>query len=167
MTATLARLRVPLGFVCGALALVLAHPTPASVTAGLLVAIAGEAIRVWAAGHVEKGREVTQSGPYRLVRHPLYLGSALMGAGFIWSAQSLPVAILVAIYLVTTLTAAIRAEEAALEARFGPEYAAYREGRAQPTDRPLSWARAKANREHRAIVGLAIGAVLLYLKLLP
>ena len=164
MTETLARLRVPLGFVSGAVALVLARPTPRSVTAGLLVAVTGEAVRVWAAGHIEKGREVTRSGPYRFVRHPLYLGSALMGAGFMWAAQSVWAAILVALYLSTTLTAAMRAEDAALAARFGPEYAAYREGRAAPVARAFSWARAMANREHRAMLGLAIGAVLLYLR---
>ncbi len=68
MTRVLARLRVPLGFACGALALWLARPTPRSIAAGMLVAVAGEAIRFWAAGHIEKGREVTRSGPYRFVR---------------------------------------------------------------------------------------------------
>jgi hypothetical protein len=34
--------------------------------AGLFVALAGEAsLRIWAAGHLEKSREVTRSGPYR------------------------------------------------------------------------------------------------------
>ena len=40
---------------------------------------AGEALRIWAAGHLEKGREVTASGPYRWTRHPLYLGSTIIG----------------------------------------------------------------------------------------
>ena len=30
--------------------------------------LAGEALRLWAAGHLEKGKEVTRSGPYRWVR---------------------------------------------------------------------------------------------------
>jgi protein-S-isoprenylcysteine O-methyltransferase Ste14 len=74
MMQRLARLRVPLGFLCGALAFWLARPTLASIAAGMAIAVAGEALRIWAAGHIEKGREVTRSGPYRLVRHPLYLG---------------------------------------------------------------------------------------------
>ena len=41
----------------------------------------GEALRIWAAGHLEKGREVTASGPYRLTRHPLYLGSSIIASG--------------------------------------------------------------------------------------
>lgn len=158
----LARLRVPLGFACGALALWLARPTPASIGAGMLIALAGEAIRLWAAGHIQKGREVTRSGPYRFVRHPLYLGSAIMGAGFIWAAGSLAATIITGVYLGATLYAAMRTEEAALTARFGGEYAAYREGRAAPVDRPFSLARAIANREYRAAIGLLVAGGLLY-----
>src|SRR5438105_9622349 len=77
----LARSRVPLGFVFGAVVVWLAHPTFRTLAMGAAVAAAGELIRVWAAGHLEKGREVTRSGPYRLTRHPLYAGSALIGAG--------------------------------------------------------------------------------------
>ncbi|MCA1586159.1 MAG: isoprenylcysteine carboxylmethyltransferase family protein, partial [Acidobacteria bacterium] len=72
-TRRLARWRVTAGFLCGALALWLARPTWLSLALGALVALAGEGLRVWAAGHLEKSREVTASGPYRLVRHPLYL----------------------------------------------------------------------------------------------
>jgi protein-S-isoprenylcysteine O-methyltransferase Ste14 len=164
MMRLLARLRVPLGFVCGALALWLARPTPASIAAGMLVAIGGEAIRFWAAGHIEKGREVTRSGPYRFVAHPLYLGSAIMGAGFMWAAQSLAVTFIAGAYLAVTLVAAMRTEEAALTARFGREYPAYREGTAAPANRPFSLARAIANREHRAVLGLFVAAALLYVR---
>jgi protein-S-isoprenylcysteine O-methyltransferase Ste14 len=74
--ARLARVRVPIGFAASLIALLLAHPTRGSIVAGLSLAVAGEAIRVWAAGHLEKGKEVTSSGPYRLTGHPLYLGSS-------------------------------------------------------------------------------------------
>ncbi len=164
MMRVLARLRVPLGFACGGLALWLARPTPKSIAAGMLVALAGEAIRIWAAGHIDKGREVTRSGPYRFVRHPLYLGSAIMGAGFIGAARSVPAAIIAGAYLALTLLAAMRTEEAALTTRFGGEYAAYRDGTAAPVDRPFSLARAIANREHRAVIGLLVAGGLLYVR---
>src|SRR5260221_11909126 len=77
----LARSRVPLGFVFGAVVMWLAQPTFATLAAGGAIATLGELLRVWAAGHLEKGREVTRSGPYRLIRHPLYAGSAVNGAG--------------------------------------------------------------------------------------
>ena len=82
LAARVARVRVPLGFVCSVAALFLAHPTWGSLPAGLVVAALGESLRVWAAGHLEKGREVTKSGPYRFTGHPLYLGSTLIGVGF-------------------------------------------------------------------------------------
>jgi len=79
--AGLARLRVALGFVMGALVLVLARPSQATVAVGMTLAACGEAIRFWAAGHLQKSREVTVSGPYRWTAHPLYLGSTIMGIG--------------------------------------------------------------------------------------
>lgn len=158
------RLRVPLGFVCAAVAFWLARPTPRSLVVGMSVAAMGELIRVWAAGHIDKGREVTRSGPYRYMRHPLYAGSTIMGLGFMIAARSLPAAIVVSVYLVAALVSAARAEEAVLDARFGGEYAAYREGRATPSDRPFSLARVIANREYRAVIGLVAACGLLYLR---
>ena len=130
----------------------------------MTVATVGELVRLWAAGHIDKGREVTRSGPYRLVRHPLYAGSAIMGIGFMIAARSLGSAIVVGVYLVVALVSAARAEEATLDARFAGEYSAYREGRAAPSDRPFSLARVKANREYRAVIGLILGCGLLYLR---
>ena len=162
VSSTLARFRVTLGFAFAALAFWLARPTNQSLVTGLAVALAGEALRIWAAGHLEKGREVTRSGPYRFVRHPLYLGSSLMALGFVLAARSVPVAVVAAIYLGTTVVAAMRTEEAALDDRFAGEYAAYREGRAPRSDRPFSIARVLANREPRTMLGLAVAWGLLY-----
>lgn len=162
----LARKRVPLGFVFGAVALWLAQPTRRSLAIGAAVAIAGELIRIWAAGHLEKGREVTMSGPYRVTRHPLYLGSSVIGAGLAIAAASLPVAIVIVAYLAVTLTAAIRMEEAHLTDKFGSAYPEYRDGRATEVRRRFSLARAWKNREYRAVVGLAVALALLSWKAL-
>ncbi len=99
--------------------------------AGGIVAVAGEAVRVWAAGHLEKGREVTSSGPYAYTRHPLYAGSTLIGIGLGVASHSLIVALLAVAYLAVTITAAIRTEEAHLTEKFGAAYPEYRpvEGR--------------------------------------
>jgi protein-S-isoprenylcysteine O-methyltransferase Ste14 len=78
----LARWRVFLGFVFAAIVLWLATPGPRTFAAGAAIAILGEALRLWAAGHLEKSKEVTQSGPYRYTRHPLYLGSSLIGDAY-------------------------------------------------------------------------------------
>jgi protein-S-isoprenylcysteine O-methyltransferase Ste14 len=160
----LARLRVPLGFACAILAFWLARPTPASLAVGAVIATAGELVRIWAAGHIEKGREITRSGPYRYVRHPLYLGSSLMAAGFVIAARSVVVGVLVAAYIVVTLVAAIRTEEASLDQKFAGQYSAYRSGTAAPVQRHFSLSRAVANREYRSITGLAVGMIFLYLR---
>jgi protein-S-isoprenylcysteine O-methyltransferase Ste14 len=132
----------------------------------LLVAVPGELLRVWAAGHIEKGREITNSGPYRYVRHPLYLGSTLLGVGFGIAARSGIVLALTVSYLVVTLVAAIRSEEASLDAKFAGGYAAYRAGLAEPVARPFSWSRVAKNREHRAVAGLLAAFALLALRAL-
>jgi protein-S-isoprenylcysteine O-methyltransferase Ste14 len=152
----IARLRVTIGFVCGAAAIWLARPTPASLAAGAAIACAGEAIRIWAAGHLEKGREVTASGPYAWTRHPLYLGSTLIGIGLGWASASWIVGLLVLAYLAVTLTAAIRTEEAHLTDKFGGAYPAYRAGGSEPSRRRFSVARAVRNREYRALAGLVV-----------
>jgi protein-S-isoprenylcysteine O-methyltransferase Ste14 len=165
--ATLARFRVALGFVFGVLVLVLAEPTAQSLLVGMSIAAGGEAIRIWAAGHLRKSREVTVSGPYRWAAHPLYVGSSVMGVGLAIASASVVVAVLIAVYLVGTLTAAIKSEEAFLRRTFGDQYDLYRKGvaarrreRGAAAARRFSMAQAIANREYRAIAGLG-GAILL------
>ncbi len=164
LTSRLARLRVPLGFVGGAVVLWLARPTWTSLALGACLAATGEAVRTWAAGHLEKGREVTKSGPYRFSGHPLYLGSTIIGIGIVVACYSLAVAGITAAYLLPTLGAAIRSEEAGLRAKFGQEYVDYRAGRVCDAERRFSAMRAVRNREHRALLGLVAGMILLVLK---
>jgi protein-S-isoprenylcysteine O-methyltransferase Ste14 len=161
---TLARWRVPLGFLSAALALRLADPTVASLRWGLVVALAGETIRIWAAGHVEKGREVTTSGPYRFVRHPLYVGSAIMAVGFGIAAANVAVSVVVVLYVGLAIGAAIRTEEATLRARFGGQYDDYASGRVRGGERRFSLERAMRNREYRAVAGVGAMMFLLALK---
>ena len=148
----IARWRVALGFAFGLLVAWLAAPTWRSLAAGALVAVAGEALRVWAAGHVEKSREVTRSGPYRFTRHPLYLGSSVIALGIAVACASWAVAGLVGVYVAVTLSAAIRAEEAHLRAKFGGEYDAYA-SRAAPPMHPVVQRRAGAGQPRAPHLG--------------
>lgn len=161
----LARWRVRLGFFTGMIALWLARPTVLSLAVGGLVAAVGEFLRFWAAGHLEKGRGVATSGPYGFVRHPLYLGSAIIACGMAIAGATAGVAIVVLSYLAITVFAAIRTEEAWLHARFGEEYETYVRSREGSGGRRFSLSRAMANREYRAIAGLMVVAALLALKL--
>lgn len=159
----LVRRRVTLGFVAAAAVLVFARPTWTSWTAGLLVALAGEGLRIWAAGHLEKSREVTQSGPYQWLRHPLYAGSTIVAAGVALASASAIVAVVTAVYIGATIPAAVRAENEFLRRTFAAEYERWEDTPAPA--RRFSWARARRNREYRAVIGLAAGFAFLALKI--
>ena len=160
----LSKWRVPLGFVCGAAMLLLARPTMRSLVIGGVVATAGELLRIWAAGHLEKGKEVTRSGPYRFTRHPLYAGSTILGVGAAIASASVLVTAMIALYLASTVISAIRTEEAGMRSAFGEQYDAYVESRAKPVDRSFSLARAIRNKEYRAVAGFVAIATILAAK---
>jgi protein-S-isoprenylcysteine O-methyltransferase Ste14 len=157
----LARRRVALGFVFGAAVVYLAQPTWRSLSLGAAVALVGQAVRLWAAGHLEKSREVTTSGPYQFTRHPLYVGSSIMALGVAVGCRSWVVAALVSLYMATTIAAAVRSEEVFLRERFGDAYDAYAESRGTRVSRPFSWERAWRNKEYRSVTGLILFLVVL------
>lgn len=159
--ARLARMRVPLGFFSAGAVLWLARPTSRSLALGAIVAVLGEAVRIWAAGHLEKGREVTQSGPYRITRHPLYVGSGIIAVGAAVASARVSAMVVIATYMAITLASAVRHEEAGMRAAFGDEYDAYAKSRTAPVARPFSLTRAIKNKEHKSVAGLAaVGALL-------
>ena len=163
---TLARRRVTLGFVTALIAMFLAQPTWSSWRAGLAIALVGEALRIWAAGHLEKSREVTRSGPYRWFKHPLYVGSSIMTIGIVMASRSMALAIIAGVYMGVTIKAAILVEEAYLRKQFGDAYDRYDRATADPMVRRFSLERALRNREYRALLGLLIGFALLALKIM-
>lgn len=151
-----ARWRVPLGFVVALTVLWFVAPTPRSLAVGIPIALAGQLLRLWAAGHLEKSREVTRSGPYRWTRHPLYAGSALMGVGFAVASGSLVVTGLLAAYLIVTIAVAVRTEEAYLRAAFGDAYDRYAAGTAPEVSRRFSATRVVRNKEYRSALGFVV-----------
>ena len=161
----LARRRVALGGVTAIAALILARPTWSSWSAGLAVAVMGEGIRVWAAGHLEKSREVTTSGPYRWMRHPLYVGSSILALGVVIAAKSYLLGALAVLYLGTTIPAAIRSEEAFLRGTFGDAYDRYARAESEGVARRFSLERAVRNKEYRAVLGMLAGFGVLALRM--
>jgi len=92
---------------------------------GALAIALGEALRAWAAGHLVKLDQLTASGPFAHVRNPLYLGSALIGAGFCllsgaWWSWPLLAGGLGLVYPVS-----VAGEERRLARRFGQDYLSY------------------------------------------
>ena len=60
--------------------LALGNELSAHAAAGIIFLVSGVLIRFWARGHFERVRLFT-TGPYALVRHPLYLGSLFIVVG--------------------------------------------------------------------------------------
>ena len=94
MLPIITRLRVPAGFLLAGLYFWLAHPTWPLWPAGIALAFLGMLFRGWAAGHVRKNDQLAVSGPYAFTRHPLYLGSLVIGLGFSLAGRSLPILVL-------------------------------------------------------------------------
>ncbi len=78
---TLGRLRLVAVFALVTVLIGFARPTPLGVSIGFAFVAPGEALRLWAAGYLVKTRELATSGPYRYLRHPLYLGRLLIFTG--------------------------------------------------------------------------------------
>jgi protein-S-isoprenylcysteine O-methyltransferase Ste14 len=157
--------RVPLGFAAAVAVYWFATPHLAAIVIGCLVALPGQALRIWGAGHLHKAREVTSSGPYRFMRHPLYIGSSIMGVGFAIAAGSIVSAIVVVLYLAITIPVTARREEMSLDRNLDGAYAAYREGRGGDPNRPFSWAQVRANHEARSLVGFVLAIALLVVRM--
>jgi hypothetical protein len=87
-----------------------------------------------------------------------------MAVGVAIAAARLSAAVLVLAYVTATMLAAIKHEEEGMRVRFGRQYDAYLESRAQPLDRAFSLERAIRNKEHHALAGLAAVAVIFALK---
>lgn len=149
------------------LLLIPAQPTPALFLAGAVLAVIGQAIRIWAAGTIHKSREVTTGGPYAYVRHPLYCGSFFIALGYgLMTGLWWSLVLLLALYFVLH-GAAVASEERKLCEMFGDAYREYarRVGRFFPRlggstegEAPLprrgafSWRQVLSNNEHITIL---------------
>ncbi len=115
--------RQALGILLLVLIAVVSEPTlPGLYIAGAVIGSAGIVFRLWAAGYLKKDKELAQDGPYALVRHPLYVGNALIFIGYLAAGQllwMLPVAILFAAFYYPP---AIRQEDAKLRKLFGEQW---------------------------------------------
>jgi len=101
-------------------------PSGSTFAVGTVIAILGEAVRMWASGHIKKNKELATDGPYASVRHPLYVGNILLGIGFslacgLWWAFPVYILILLVFY-----PHAIRHEDEKLHRFFGEDWANWR-----------------------------------------
>ena len=115
-------LRQAVGLLLVAVCAYFAKPDIGTVVIGLAMAIVGQVFRIYAAGFIFKNKQLASTGPYALVRHPLYLGNFLILIGFTLAAANLYVAIGVVVFFVIWYPAAIAYEDSKLENIFEEEW---------------------------------------------
>lgn len=175
------RWRVRLGYPVAVAYWILATPNLRAVLFGASVSLLGLLVRAAASGYLRKDRELAVAGPYAVTRNPLYLGSAILAAGFVIAGHSWWAGLLVAVYFAVFYYAVMRNEEEDLHERFGAEFDAY--ARRVPLFFPrisgtlsdpsargksangFSWRLYRRNREYRALLGTIAGLVAVLLRM--
>ncbi len=171
------RWRVRLGYPVALVCFWAARPVPKWLAIGAGIAVCGLGLRAAAAGHLRKHEQLSTAGPYAYTRNPLYLGSALLAAGFAAASHSLIVAVILAVYFAAFYPAVMRGEEQELRARYGAAFDAYAARVSLFWPRPIpagaphdagasfSWAVYRRNREYRAVLGFLAVIALLWLRM--
>lgn len=115
-------LRQGIGLLLVAVCAHFAQPTSYMVPIGLTLAVLGQLFRIYAAGFIHKNKQLASTGPYALVRHPLYLGNFMILIGFALAAANLYVWIGVGLFFLIWYPAAIAYEDSKLERIFEDEW---------------------------------------------
>jgi protein-S-isoprenylcysteine O-methyltransferase Ste14 len=153
---------------------------PGWAAAGVLLCVAGQALRAWVLGQVPDGTsgqnerliatDLNVSGPYAHTRNPLYLGNLLITIGLCVVAHDVVLLAVVAVLFAVQYRAIIAAEESFLRDRFGAQFEEYRRdvprfwpklhGRIASSSRLWSWRRA-LRKEHNPFAAWATLAIAL------
>jgi protein-S-isoprenylcysteine O-methyltransferase Ste14 len=110
-----------------------AGPSARLVAVGVVVTLAGEALRLWGVHHIgaisrtraDRLGPLVSSGPFARVRNPLYLGNIAIWVGFALTAGLAWFASVIVILLGLEYHAIVRWEEQLLESRLGEAYREY------------------------------------------
>ena len=97
---------------------VLSQPTLYFFILGCLLVLDGLLIRLYASGFVYKNKELSTSGPYAYVRHPLYTGNILILIGISFAAGSISALVISIIFFWFYYPAAIEYEDRKLKSLF-------------------------------------------------
>jgi len=151
------------------------------IVVGIFIVIGGEVLRLWAVHHIgaisrtrsDRLGPLVSSGPFAIVRNPLYLGNIALWVGFAVTARLVWAVPLFIAVLGAEYHAIVRWEEHLLEARRGEEYRAYAARvprwipglHSGPPVRPSahSWGDTLFS-ERGTLIAIAAGGVLVWLK---
>ncbi len=164
------------------------------VAGGAMLTALGEAIRLWGVHHIgaisrtrsERLGPLIDSGPFALVRNPLYIGNILLWVGFALTARLVWFAPIVVLLLGAEYHAIVKWEEQLLTARLRSAYSAYcarvprwwptfnRRDRKERREKPFSLGSARSAvafgfrdtlfSERGTLVAIAAGYLLLWIK---
>ncbi len=114
-----------------------ARPNSPYFLLGIVLIVIGEIIRLrsvsFAGGETRTmnvgASSICKSGPYSIVRNPLYIGNVMIYVGFAFVAGSIyvvTISLITLIYFLIQYSLIISLEEEALEEKFGDEYITYK-----------------------------------------
>jgi protein-S-isoprenylcysteine O-methyltransferase Ste14 len=97
-------------------------------TVSWILLIAGVAIRIWAAGNLQKNTEITMGGIYRMVRHPLYLSTVLIYLAYFLACGDAALGVILFLGMIVIIYwPRIMHEEGALQKKFPGQTGQYRD----------------------------------------
>ena len=110
-----------------------APPLPFLVGVGVGITVVGELIRLWGVYHIgaisrtrsERLGPLIATGPFALLRNPLYVGNIALWVGFALIARLIWLAPVILVLLALEYHAIVRWEETLLESRLGQTYRDY------------------------------------------
>ncbi len=168
------KLRLFLAWFGGILLFLCARTNERSFRLAVPLILAGELIRVWSLGFLEKkGKKLATNGPFAYVRNPLYVGNFFIGLGVAVAANRFWLIGLFMIGFVVLYGGTVEREEKDLLRKFGETYSIYvhrvprffpRFG-AHHDQKGISfqWSRLIQYREYVAVAGLLLFFFVLYL----
>ena len=115
--------------------LYVATPTVLSATLGMLVIVLGELIRIYSVAFIGRisrtrkgslGNELVNTGPFKIVRNPLYVGNFLIANGLAIFSGQLSVVLLCSLAFMVQYSFIVSFEERLLLDKFGQQFEDYR-----------------------------------------
>jgi protein-S-isoprenylcysteine O-methyltransferase Ste14 len=149
--------------------------------------VIGEGVRLWGVRHIgtvsrtrtDRLGPLVATGPFAIIRNPLYVGNIALWVGFVLAAGMPWVAPFAALYLAAEYHAIVRWEETLLDSRLSDGYRRYaarvprwiprigrtetREATDSPARSAFSWSETLFS-ERGTLVAMAAGYLLLWLR---